>query len=336
MIDISNIASTFTSYLQTNGCSPFFITGALQSAVFGKVARTNQAKLLKSNLEFKERLQEIRDKYSAEKLEEQLWFRRESYELGKQFLIQQTAEQSKGRQQEIEFQYFCNNCWPLDISVYTVLSMQRDLLCSSSIIPINLLIAKTEVSSYDKTKKQASYKGFCSRVEQNLRQLPNINTSMMRAWKNDSQSILCDAMNINYIMRGIPTLMISPYQIGETLNIEMSVWSFRSDSNSMFTQKIFSKEGVGLVERIDIAVAAIRAIAGMVRDTYMICEYQKPALFLQTIKDEDLVIPEIKEMIFKHYNSLKEQVITNKKILELCSNEEKELIFKSLNTNLLK
>ena len=45
--------------LQESGCSPFFFTSAIQSAVFGDKARNQQSEIVNSNLEFREHLQEL-------------------------------------------------------------------------------------------------------------------------------------------------------------------------------------------------------------------------------------------------------------------------------------
>ena len=61
--------------LQGCGCSPFFFTSAIQSVFFGAKAREQQDELLQSNLEFRERMQELRNEFARERLDAQLRFR---------------------------------------------------------------------------------------------------------------------------------------------------------------------------------------------------------------------------------------------------------------------
>lgn len=73
-MQITEILKDSVDLLQSNGCSPFFFTGAIQSVIFGGVARENQSKMLDSNLEFRQHLQDLKDEYSREHLDAQLFF----------------------------------------------------------------------------------------------------------------------------------------------------------------------------------------------------------------------------------------------------------------------
>lgn len=140
--------NTLIETIQQHGCSPFFFTCAIQSGAFGEIGRKHQSELMDNNMEFRERMQSLREEFQRERLDEQLRFRRESYELSKQYLIQQTVAFNESRQKQIEFNDFIEKYWPLTTQVYTLLKEQEDILGKSSIVPLRVLIAKTDVSSY--------------------------------------------------------------------------------------------------------------------------------------------------------------------------------------------
>ena len=49
---VSQLVGDFADNMTEHGCSAFFFTSAIQSGVFGEVARNNQSKLVDSNFEF--------------------------------------------------------------------------------------------------------------------------------------------------------------------------------------------------------------------------------------------------------------------------------------------
>ena len=77
---------------------------------------------------------------------------------------------------------------------------------------MRVLIAKTEVTTYDKKHREVSYGEFCELVTDNLRGLQGIEIQT-RPWKQGCKSIICESMNLNYIMQGVPTLLVFPYQL---------------------------------------------------------------------------------------------------------------------------
>ena len=211
--------------ISKGGSSPFFFTCAIQSVVFGEMGRKNQEKLMSSNLEFKERMTAIRNEYSNERLDEQLLFRRESYELGKQFQIQQTIMLNDSRRQQIEYHNFFQHYWPLNYDILSVMTVQSDTLAHKPIVPMRVLIAKTEVTTYDKKHPEVSYGELCDLVAVNLRELPGVDIQN-RPWMQSCKSIICESMNLNYIMQGVPTLLVFPYQLGDSFGVEIATWSF--------------------------------------------------------------------------------------------------------------
>lgn len=318
--------------LQGCGCSPFFFTSALQSTLFGELGRHNQAEMVASNIEFREHLQDIRNAYSKERLEDQLLFRRESYELGRQYLIQQTIAQNKSRKKQIEFRDFINHYWPLERTPFSVLEERKEYLERKSVIPMTVLVAKTEVTS--NLRDTSLYGNFCEDLITSLRSLPNI-TIEKTPWSKACQSRISEAMNINYIMGGIPTLIIFPYQNDTTFGIETVSWSFGRGLQSMNHSKLLQIENVNNENVADIAMSAVKASIGMTRDAYMLAEYHAPVLFPKMVDDKMLAIPELRKQISSHYEDMS-KLIESPEFKQLCSKEEFQSIESSLTVKLLK
>lgn len=311
--------------ISAGGSSPFFFTCAIQSMVFGELGRQNQEELMSTNLEFKERMAAIREEYSKERLDEQLLFRRESYELGKQYQIHQTAMMNDSRRKQIEFHNFCQYYWPLNYDIYAVMKEQSKTLSNSHIVPMRVLIAKTEVTTYDKKHREVSYGELCELITDNLKGLQGVDIQT-RPWKQSCKSIICESMNLNYIMQGVPTLLVFPYQLGDSYGIEIATWSFNRGIRSLNHSKILTINGFDSQMSIDKVVASISAIVGMTRDAYMLAEYHTPIAFPKMIDVNMLSCPEIKAMLKQHYTELAQCVETTETFKSLCTSKELEEI----------
>lgn len=318
--------------LQGNGCSPFFFTSAIQSTLFGEMGRHNQAEMMESNLEFREHLQNIRNQYSKERLEEQLLFRRESYELGRQYLIEQTLAQYESRKKMADFADFIDNYWPLAYTPFAVLAKRKNFLEQKSVIPLTVLVAKTEVTN--SARDTSVYNNFCESLIRDLSLLPNI-TIERTPWNKSCQSRISEAMNINYIMGGIPTLIIFPYQDGDTFGIETASWSFGRGMQSMNHSKLLQIENIDKESSAELAVSAVKATIGMTRDAYMLAEYHAPAAYPKLVDNKVLSVPELLKQLTEHYSDMA-KLISSPEFKQLCSKEELQSIESSLNVKLLK
>lgn len=318
--------------LQGCGCSPFFFTSAIQSTLFGELGRHNQTEMMESNMEFREHLQDIRNQYSKERLENQLLFRRESYELGRQYLIQQTVAQYESRKKMSDFSDFIDNYWPLASTPFAVLENRKDYLERKSVIPLNVLVAKTETTS--SLRDTSMYGTFCEDLITELQnRLPNV-TIEKTPWSRSCQSRISDAMNINYIMGGIPTLIVFPYKDGNTLAIETASWSFGCGLQSMNHTKLLQIENVDSEESAELALSAVKATIGMTRDAYMLAEYHAPAIYPQLIDDKVLSVPVLRRQLTEHYSDMA-KLVESPEFKQLCSKEELHIIESSLNVKLL-
>lgn len=80
---------------------------------------------------------------------------------------------------------------------------------------------------------------------------------------------------------------------------------------------------------------SIEAVMGVVRDNYMVMEYQKPAVYpskmSHEIKQYDIIVDFLREQ----YDSLRRTIESSEELKRLCSDAELEEIEKSLKTNQL-
>ena len=193
-----------------------------------------------------------------------------------------------------------------------------------------MIIAKTEVSRFLRNDPK-SYGEFCRRISSDLRQLSYVNVEN-RPWKKDLYSNVCDAMNINYIMQGIPTLILFPYQIGDMFGIEISSWAFLGGNRSMLQSKILQIDNFEATKSLDETYSAMRAIIGMTRDAYMLSEYRMPVCYPSIAQKDTSLLPETRKMLVNHYEELNELVASSDSYRLLCTQSEISNINKSLET----
>lgn len=320
----------FFHHMTECGCSPFFITSALSSLGFGELGRQHQKELTEDNITFRKKMQKIRDDFSAERLNEQIAFKKESYELGRQFQIRMMQELNDNRQKEVEFKYLCESCWPLTIDVRTVVNWQREILRNSSIVPMRVLVAKTDVNTHHKTN--GCYENFCTELSR--ANIPGLQIEH-GCWKGKCQSPMAESLNINYIMQGIPTLIIYPYTTKGTFHLEFATWSFNRGMGAMMLNKAISFPcSLGKDDNQKIMLS-IEAAMGVVRDNYMVLEYQKPTVYPSLLRPEIKQYDIIVDFLREQYDSLHKTIESSEEFKKLCSNAEFEDIKDSLKTSQL-
>jgi hypothetical protein len=297
---------------------------------FGEQAREHQAEILDSNLEFRERMRILKQAYAEERMDAQKCFRRESYELGRQYLIQQTIAQNASRQKQIEFKDFITRYWPLNETVYSVLMRHKQFLEKKSIIPLTVYVARTELTA--PMRNSNKYKEFCELLIDSMKGTGV--TVEDCPWKSSCQSRIGEAMNVNYIMGGIPSLIIFPYQQSDTIGIEAVSWSFAKGLQGMNHTKALQIKCPSNDLIPEYTLAAVRATIGMTRDAYMLAEYHAPVLFGNKLDTQLLSIPEIREQLLLHYSDMK-QLTSSTEFSQLCTQQELDSINSSLNINLL-
>ncbi len=334
-----------TTASQGFGCFPFFLMNSVQSLFFGHKGREHQQAAFERNMQFRDSMKNLQDAFHREQVDAQIALRRESYELGRQYLIEQTLRENKSRKEQTNFADFCQSqnkpgtYWPLHTDIYAILSSRDDLIRCSSVVPLNVLIARTDVTSFKHNPNQttgAAYRSFCDRVATELKELPNIKVEIS-PWKTQSQSSISDIYNINYILQGQPTLLVFPYlNKDHCLGIEMAAWSFNRGAQSMQQDKILHIANLPTDKLLLTAISAVKATIGMARDSYMLSEYRKALVYPGMVDEATLQCEEIRKTLGTYYSIMKKQIETNQDFRSLCTNTEWETISSSLkNTNLL-
>ncbi|MDR3245923.1 MAG: hypothetical protein LBT50_05765 [Prevotellaceae bacterium] len=160
------------------------------------------------------------------------------------------------------------------------------------------------------------------------------NIEVMRGdYKHLAPRGVASNMNIHYIMQGIPTMVISPRLIDETLYFDASIWLYGQGLGSFINRSLFSmeyndknyevsKEKVRLVEL---------AMMGTMRDNFMMIEYHAPATFPNVLEKAKLEkFPDVRRFIIAQYQDLQKQLEHNTKYRELCSSTEIGIMQKSI------
>jgi hypothetical protein len=314
------------------GCSPFFITSAVSSAIFGEMNRHKQLETIEETLEFKKQIDTNKREFEDEKFNTELAFKREMLELGRYYQAVETEVVNKNRKQRIEFQYFITNCWPIDLDVFTVLKWNREnMIDHKGIAPLRVILSRP---NQDTGKLNSDdYKNMCHSLLTNSKELNNIHV-LEYSWKEAQNNIggLAQSMNIHYIMQGIPTLIIIPQLIENTLYFEASMWSFGKGLGSFSHRSLFSMSynKTDYNEELKEKIKTVQfSIMGVVRDAYMMMEFHRPAA-LPSCMDKIQRYPDVQSFVLNEYSSMLKQIKSEKRLQNLCSENELKTMENSL------
>ena len=305
-----------------SGCSPFFISSSISSMLFGKLNRDNQLENTEERLAFQRQLVESRKKFEDEKFDQELRFKREMLEIGRFYQQIEAKKSFNSEKKKLEFNYF-ESYWPLRTDIHAV---WNENIFSRSGENMTVILAR-----HNSLKANVDYSNTCDVLEHFSEKLKNVNFKHS-AWKfaeqvnvNNNVGGIAQNMNVHYIMQGIPTLIISPMVIGDTLYFDASIWSFGKGLGSFFNRSLFSmpydeNEYDSLKEKIRFVQIAIM---GIVRDNFMLFEFQKTPMFPLVVEDEKLKkYPDVQQFVLVQYRELREQITTNTNFKELCNSQE--------------
>ncbi|MDR3245922.1 MAG: hypothetical protein LBT50_05760 [Prevotellaceae bacterium] len=100
-----NETQTFWNF---EGCSPFFISSAISSMWFGEKNRNMQFETTEERIAFQERMNLIRQEFEDAKFDKELFFRRESIELGRIYQQIEAKKVLKTNGKDWSFSIFYN------------------------------------------------------------------------------------------------------------------------------------------------------------------------------------------------------------------------------------
>ena len=296
--------------------------------------RDNQLENTEERIAFQKQLTESRKKFEDEKFDQELRFKREMLETGRFYQQIEAKKSFDSEKKKLEFNYF-ESYWPLLTNIHTV---WNENIFSRSGENITVILAR-----HNSARANADYSNTCDVLEHFSEKLKNINFKH-GAWKfaeqvnvNNNVGGIAQNMNVHYIMQGIPTLIISPMVVGDTLYFDSSIWSFGKGLGSFFNRSLFSmpyneNEYDNLKEKIRFAQLAIM---GIVRDNFMLFEFQQPPMFPLVVEYEKLKkYPDVQQFILNQYCELHDQITTNTDFKELCSSQELDKLHSSLQNSI--
>jgi len=321
------IEQTFLSF---EGCSPFFISSALTSMWFGDKNRDMQLEATEERIAFQERMNQIRQEFEDAKFDKELSFKRESIERGRIYQQIEAKKSFENERKKLEFEHF-SQYWPLETDIQTI--WNRDVF--SNIKPELRII----LSRFNSIRANDDYSNTCKFLYEKALNIHNVEVMRnvyLRVFKNSQTFVpsgIAPNMNIHYIMQGIPTVIISPRLIDETLYFDASIWLYGQGLGSFINRSFFSMEYND--KNYDALKEKVRfvelAIMGTMRDNFMMIEYHAPATFPKVLEETKLEkYPDVRQFIVAQYQDLQKQLENNTEYRTLCSNSEIDTMQESI------
>jgi len=312
------------------GCSPFFISSALTSMWFGEKNREIQFKTAGERNAFQEHMKQIRNEFEDAKFDKELSFKRESIERGRIYQQIEAKKSFENERKKLEFEHF-SQYWPLETDIQTI--WNRDIFSNTK--PELRII----LSRFNSIRANDDYSNTCHFLHENAINIHNVEVMRdvyRQVFKNTQTFVpygIAPNMNIHYIMQGIPTMIISPQLINETLYFDASIWLYGQGLGSFINRSLFSieyndKNYEALKEKVRFVELAIM---GTMRDNFMMIEHHAPATFPKVLEKAKLEkYPDVRQFIVAQYQDLQKQLESNTEYQTLCSNREIDIMQQSI------
>jgi hypothetical protein len=307
-------------YLQHEGCSPFFISGALSSSVFGEMARNEMGKNSKEGLKFKEKLFEVQQQFGKEMLDVEILAKRENMELGRlyQQIETQKSFENAEKRQEVEF-FVKKELFPLTYTIETILDRVQNI--GNALPQLSIIVAKSNVPEIS-----GDYHNNCAYLSEWQTEIPNIDL-MRNAWKQSAKAgSVAQNMNVHYVMQGLPTLIITPKKLNDQLFFDASVWNYRRGLGSLIHLSMFNMPYDDTYDKLkDKIRLAQLAVMGIVRDSFMMLEFHQLPCLPHALQKEQKKLdefPELKQFIVDEYRKIDNNIQKQPEYKELCTGKE--------------
>ncbi|GHT34560.1 hypothetical protein FACS189434_10920 [Bacteroidia bacterium] len=303
-------------------CSPFFISGAVSSMLFGELARKKQFETTEEGLAFKEHHLQLQREFEDKKFNEELRSKRELLELGRFYQQIESKKNFDNDKKIIEFREF-QSYWPLEIDIQAIWNQD---IYSINNRQLTVILSRSN-SIAKRLNAQLEYSNMCESLSKYADEVHNVRMKGA-IWKDAANNIggIAQNMNMHYIMQGIPTLVITPQLLNEKLHFDASIWSYGLGLGSFCNRSMLSMDYNDtdfdkLKAKIKLAQLAVM---GLVRDNFMRIEFQCPATLPDVIVKEKALeqCPDIKQFLVEGYLDLEKTVMATPKYKELCSNRE--------------
>ncbi len=300
------------------GCSPFFFTSAMTSVVMGEFRNKGMLENAASSIEFRKALAKIKEAEEDALFELDIAYNKKNIDTGREYQLKESEANHDNRKKIQEFDYFIQTSWPLNIDITTIWGLDKP----SDVYPMSVILCK---SNHDILNND--YKNLCLVHIDKTMKLGNL-VIYEGAWNHKYDGGVAQGLNVHYIMQGLPTLLIMPYVIDGKIQFNVCMWSFSRtglasfNHNTLLSFDFDESEYKEFESKTQSKInETIFLITGVVRDAYMINEYQAPAALPFLIKDRFTTIPkDLQKFVIDEYSSMYQN--TNKPIFtSMCADD---------------
>ncbi len=305
--------------MDIGSCPPFFFSNAISSVAFGSLGAGNSERRSVEGVTYKKELNTLKEQFEDEQFQFELKSNRARLQQGRRYQVEQAQRQFEQQKRKLEFDYFKNNCWPLVLDINTIWHLHSK---EERIQPLSIIVSAANSAAVNYNKY---YRDFCTGLRCGFKDIAN--TSFYAgAWKDEYKGGMAQGLNLHYLMQGLPTLLIMPYYQDGQMHINVSMWSFSRAGIESYNH--YTALSVDYNDRDYNAENALKLgnamqlVAGVVRDSYMISEYQTPAILPALLKERFSTLPKShQEFLIREYGEM--QKITNSSLYQsLCENQQ--------------
>lgn len=332
------------------GYGLFWVANSISSTALGFVGRRKQLETADENEAYQLELEEARNQFADEMEAEKMAFRRRMMEQSRQYRINESQKIYQQQLEGIEMQSFVDNYWPLDKRLLHTLDTEY----SGNNVPTTLnvilmhcpLLPGTEAFGSVSANKMDGT--LYKEIEHSIKYCdePLIGDIKFRrdaCIRTESLGGNANILNIQFLMRHIPTLVIVPRYDKEKIHFKGAVW----DSNASqplvremcsidFNPKLAASDEFYRKAVLKNFRYASSILIGVVRDSYALITLGRAPSLNALLKDgehqemarffnEEL---ELKKFALSEYESLHASLSSseNQKLLATFNKDELKLI----------
>ena len=287
------------------GCPTLFLSSAANSAYFGEKTRKAGLSMKMEDIEFRKRVEEQNRLDTVINNDIQLEMKRDSYQLGQRYLRVQTELENEGRRKMVEFQHFDKHCWSslMATSIHAFLKEQQTKADSRTVTPIKALLAKTDVNAASRMNIK-EYADFCDAFQEVMAGCPYVDI-IPGQWRKKSLSTISEPLTVNYVLKGLPTIILFPVVCGDTFRIECSSWGFNKGLTAISFHNFFEQRITEGLPQSDETMAKLALTAGWMVDTYLTVENHLPLFYAHTLQNTIEKNPALEKFYRDQYAGLK-------------------------------
>ncbi|MCX7922076.1 MAG: hypothetical protein N3B21_08715 [Clostridia bacterium] len=302
------------------------VTQSLVSVINTSRNIKNQQELAKKNQQLQLMLESNRENFQREMFEKSVWLQKEITRLGHEYRLLEQEQNFDSLTKQAEWQYFLQQCWPLIVPPFVV---RREALVKGTSqfsedwlegndtrVALRVLVTKSTSDIYRKYVEDIVNEGLYQFINKNYSQQSGQPVIFYGGgWKSTHEGGGAANENLYYALKGLPTLIISPKVVHETLYFNVAFWGFGNDS--IYQDKLFSipfKKAI-VDNRLDEGYylnfaeelqAYFNYIVGWIADMYYFIEYNSAPILPRIIGDQlnDSRFEGLKDYLMSQYKEL--------------------------------